>query len=588
VNSRAGKLPIVVLTGREDDEMALRAVREGAQDYLVKGRVETDLLGRSILYAIERKRSQEALRTSEERYALAARGANDGLWDWNLETDQIYLSPRWLEMLGYGPEELSGDPEEWFRRVHEDDVERLRRAIQAHLDGRTETFEFEHRMHHRNGTSRWMLSRGVAVHDESGIPYRMAGSLTDIQDRKLAEERLLHDAFHDPLTELPNWALFMDRLAVAIAHAQRRKDYLFAVLFLDLDRFKNVNDSLGHAVGDQLLVALTRRLEKILRPGDTLARMGGDEFAILADDVGDAANARRVARRIQEELQTPFRVGGSEVFTTSSIGIALSTTGYRRPEDLETDLRRAVGRGEIRTYYQPIISLSTGELAGFEALARWQHPERGLVCPEDFIPLAEDTGLIIPVGGAVLSEACGQTAVWERQYSSRSLSISVNLSGRQFRQPDLVEQIEQILQTTGLSPNRLRLEITESMIMENEEAAVEKLVRLADLNLELYIDDFGTGYSSLSYLHRLPTHAIKIDRSFVSRMSDQDGKAKIVGAIVTLARNLGMTVGAEGLETEDQLSHLRQMECEFGQGYYISPPLDAAAASAFIESKPRW
>ncbi|MEE8278933.1 MAG: diguanylate cyclase, partial [Thermoanaerobaculia bacterium] len=448
VYAQAPEVPIVVMTGIDDAQLALRAVRDGAQDYLVKRDVDTNLLVRSIRYAIERKRYEEKLRESEERYSLAVSGANDGVWDWNIESDEIYFSPRWKEMLGYGPEELQARPDEWFSRVHPDDLDQLRKDINDHLAGRTEHFKSEYRMRHRDGRYLWMLSRGISVIGPSGAAYRMAGSLTDIHRRKMTEAQLLHDAMHDALTDLPNWALFMDRLGMAIAQSKRYEDHMFAVLFLDLDRFKNINDSLGHAVGDRLLLAIARRLRTFLRPGDTVARLGGDEFAILVNAIEDPSHATRIAERIHEELGMPFDLQGHEVFASMSIGIALSADQYERPEEmlrdadtamyrakslgkaghaifdkdmhrravqilrLETDLRRALERHEFRLHYQPIISLEHGQIEGFEALLRWQHPEKGLVYPADFIPMAEETGLIVPIGWGVLREACAQIALW--------------------------------------------------------------------------------------------------------------------------------------------------------------------------------
>lgn len=621
----APQVPIIVMTGIDDAEMARKAVRDGAQDYLVKRQVDTQLLIRSIYYAIERKHFEEHMRESEERYSLAVNGANDGVWDWNLCSGEIYFSPRWRGLLGLAEDELSSRPADWFDRVHPDDIERLRNEIKGHLEGRTEHFESEHRMRHRDGSYRWMLSRGIAIREPSGPAYRMAGSLTDIHGRKMTEQQLLHDAMHDALTGLPNWALFMDRLGIAIAQGKRRGDHMFAVLFLDLDRFKNVNDSLGHTVGDQLLVAIARRLRKLLRPGDTVARLGGDEFAVLVSAIEGPSDATRIADRIHEELGRAFDLEGHEVFTTASIGIALGSDGYERPEEvlrdadtamyrakslgknrhsifdqemhqravellqLETDLRRAVEREEFCLHYQPIISLTTGEIEGFEALARWRHPVRGLVYPSDFIPVAEETGLIVPIGWCVLREACQRLTDWHRRYPSlQTISINVNLSGRQFLQPDLDEQIRDILEDAQLDPARLRLEITESMIMEDADAAVMKLNRLRDTGVQLHLDDFGTGYSSLSHLHRLPTHTIKIDRSFVQRMHASENDTEIVATIVALARSLGMRAAAEGLETAAQLSQLRDLSCDYGQGFYISRPLEGQAASDLIASGRRW
>ncbi len=624
VISGAGRVPVVVMTGQNDGEQALAAVREGAQDYLVKDRVDADILVRSIRYAIERKRIEEKLRVSEERYSLAVTGANDGVWDWDVDAGTVYFSDRWKQMLGWSAEDVGQDSDAWLSRVHPSDLPTVKQQLVDHLAGRTGHFENEHRLLEKGGTYRWVLARGLSVSDKTGRVIRMAGSLTDIHDRKMTEERLLHDAMHDGLTQLPNAALFRDRLRVAIAQAERRQNYLFAVLFFDLDRFKVINDSLGHAVGDRLLVAIARRLLSFLRPGDTVARLGGDEFAILANDIDDPRDATRIAERIQEELSLPFDLGGHEVFTGASIGIALSSTGYSSEQEvlrdadiamyraksrggshhavfdetmhrravellqLETDLRRAVDGEEFVTHYQPIVDLKNGRIQGFEALVRWRHPERGLVYPDEFIPVAEETGMIVPLGWSVIRQACLQTAKWCGEVSNRNLALSVNLSPRQFAQPDLIERLLEILRDTGMEPSNLRLEIIESLIMDDARSAIAKLGRLCDLGLQLHIDDFGTGYSSLSYLHKLPTHTVKIDRSFVTRMKPGGGQDEIVETIVSLARGLGMHVAAEGLETSDQFRKLCQLKCEYGQGYYFSRPLDSEAAGALIAENPLW
>ena len=624
-HTAAPRVPIIVLTSLDDDELAVQAVREGAQDYLVKREADTRLLVRSILYAMERQRADDALRDSEERFALAARGVNDGLWDWNLVNDRVFFSPRWKSMLGFAEAEVGDSPREWLDRIHPDDRPPFRRHLDAHLAGDAEQLEFEHRMRDAAGEYIWVLARGVVVRGDDGKPYRMAGSQTDITARKRAEHQLQHDALHDGLTGLANRVLFMDRLACALADLQRRATPHFAVLFFDLDRFKNVNDSLGHTLGDKLLVGIARRLEHFLRPGDTVARLGGDEFAILLHRVETAGGAIHVADRIQEILNMNFSIDGHEVFVTASIGIAHSATGYLNPEEilrdadiamyrakaggkaryeifdrdmhqsavallkLETELRQGVQREDFVMHYQPIVSLDHGCIVGFEGLVRWQHPERGLVSPTQFIAVAEETGLIVPLGWWVLRESCQQTREWQIRFPGEPpLWISVNMSGKLFMKKKMVDHLMSILEETSLEPSNLRIEVTENVIMDHADVAIRNLMELRALGVQLSIDDFGTGYSSLSYLQRFHYDELKIDRSFVSKLGQVGDSRAIIETILSLANSLGIGVVAEGIETAEQVDRLRKMDCPHGQGYWFSRPLTAPAATELIAAAPTW
>jgi len=616
------ELPIIMVTAKDQSDDVVKALNLGANDYVTKPIDFAVALAR-IGTQLSHKRAQEGLRESEERYALAARGANDGLWDWNLEANVVYFSTRWKNMLGYEESEIGDRPDEWLSRVHDADRERVNQEIAAHQEGSVPQFESEHRVLHKDGTFRWMLCRGLAVRNGSGKTSRMAGWQTDITEGKVS----------DPLTGLPNRLLFTDRVGRLIKHAKRRKDYVFAVLFLDLDGFKMINDSLGHLVGDQLLVGVASRLEKSLRATDTVARlgegvivarMGGDEFTVLLDDLKDPGDAKRAADRLMKAVTLPFMLGGREVFTSVSIGIALSNPSYEQAEDilrdadtamyraksmgkaryeifdadmrasvvarlqLETDLRRALEHGEFHNVYQPIVSLAAGQIVGFEALLRWQHPTRGYLGPEEFIAVAEETGLIRDLGWWNLREACRQMTEWRANYGAYSqLTMSVNLSPKQFLQANLVEDIRSLLRELNLPPQALRLELTESTVMGDPSTAIEMLQQIKSLGISLAIDDFGTGYSSLSYLHRFPLDTLKIDRSFISSIGNGE-ETEIARTILPMASNLHLDVVAEGVETIEQLALLKKLHCKYGQGYYFSKPLSAKEAGSLLAEQPTW
>ena len=602
--------PIILLTCMNDETLALRAIREGAQDYLVKTELSCVLLTRAICYAIERKRIEEELRESQERYYLAVQGANDGIWDWDLKTNQIYFSPRWKAMLGFMDNEIQNQPMEWLKRIHTEDFHKVHDALMSHMQGYSQHFEIEYRIQHKNINYLWVLARGLVIRDKAGKPSRMAGSQTDITSRKRAEGQLLFDAFHDHLTGLPNRALFMDRLIQALERKKRRNDYMFAVLFLDLDRFKVINDSLGHPIGDKLLIACAHILECSLRSIDTVSRLGGDEFVLLLDDIKHKDYAQEVAERIQQAFRSPVSLEGHNVVVSASIGIVPSSLDHENADDiirdadtamykakmlgrachavfettmrqrmvtrleLENDLRDALENQELQVHYQPIITFKDWKILGFEALLRWRHPKRGTIPPKEFIPVAEETGLIDTLGMWVLRQACKQMQSWHHQYPiDPPLNIHVNISRKQFNQPNLVDNIQEILRETSLDPRCLSLEITESLFVEYDEIFNETLARLTKLGIKLQIDDFGTGYSSFNYLQRLPVSSIKIDSIFVAKMKFGNRHTEIVRSIVNMAHSLGMEAIAEGVETEEQVAQLQAVDCNCGQGFYISKPV---------------
>ena len=568
-------------------------------------------------HAEEQRAVSQRLRQSEEQFRSsfdnAAVGmalvAPDGRW--------IEVNPSLCAMLGVAEEELVAADIQSV--LHPEELGEHLTQVYRLTQGDAVSYTREMRLLRSDGGTLWAQLSASLVRDPEGRPLRLVYQVQDVTERRRAEERLQYAAYHDSLTNLANRTLFTDHLRLAMERARRHDDHLFAVLFMDLDRFKNVNDSLGHAHGDRLLLNVAERLKTCVRPGDTVARFGGDEFAILLNGIRQLTDAVRTAERIQEEIARPFALGHHEIFTSASVGITLSSHGYGEPDDmlrdadtamyrakshgkgryevfdkvmharavtalrLENELRRAVENNEFRLHYQPIVKTETGRVAGFEALVRWEHPERGLVPPGEFIAAAEETDLIIPMGEWVLGEACRQARAWQREFpSDEPLFVSVNLSGKQFTQRDLVETVEQTLAETGLAPRCLKLEITETAVMENAETARAMLKRLRDLGVQLGIDDFGTGYSSLSYLHRFPVNTLKVDRSFVGRMDEASEYREIVRTIVSLAHTLGMAVVAEGVETRGQCSQLAALRCEYSQGYFFSRPLPADQAAEYL------
>ena len=564
------------------------------------------------------QRARDALRQSEERYALAALAANDGLWDWDLARDRCDFSLRWRAMLGLETTPILPLAREWLDRVHPDDAARLRAEIDAHLSGSSSRLESEHRLRHADGGWRWVLVRALARREGGARASRLAGSMTDITTWKRAEEELRRAAMHDALTGLVNRGYFLESLERAVARVQRRPDQTVALRFLDLDRFKQINDSLGHLAGDRILTSIARRLQACVRPGDVLARLGGDEFAVLLDDLKEPADATRIAERMLEVLQTPLPNELADLIMTASIGIAFGgaeledheellrdadlamyrakasgkaryevfDAGSRATErarvELEHDLRRALERGELRVHYQPIVAARGGRIVGFEALARWAHPQRGLLNAAAFIPLAEESGAIAALGRWVLREALAQLREWQREYpADPPLVVSVNLSPREVMQPRLLANVVDALRDAGVPPRSLALEITESLFIDTGDAALSTLRELSAHGVRLFLDDFGTGYSSLSYLHRFPISAVKIDRYFVSRL-DAPECAEIVRSVVELARRLGMDTIAEGAECVAEADRLRAIGCALLQGHTCARPVPAREAGMLL------
>jgi len=613
------RAPVLILTGQLDYEIDLEATALGVTDYLVKQELNATSLERSIRYALSHQQAITSLSRSEERYALAVRAANDGIWDWDLAADRIYFSPRWHEILGRREHSDDEDPCVWFDLVHADDLLRLRAAIDAHLACQTPHLLSQHRMRHSDGSWRWVLTRGLAIRDLDGTATRMAGSLSDITDRLAAEQQLQHDALHDGLSGLPNRALFMDRVHQVMQRARRAPGIGCAVLYLDIDRFKLVNDSLSHAVGDHLLVALAGRIAGVLRPGDTVARIGGDEFTMLLDGVVMADEAMMVAERVQTALSAVFAIDGHDLFVTASIGIALSSADtspqelirnadiamydakrrgrarramfdesmHRRVVDRlsrQNELRQAVEQSLLPIHYQPIIDLATGRISGLEALVRWPvgWPE---VAPLDFIPIAEETGLIGPLGLHVLRTALATLAEWRRSgLVGDDVQMSVNVSARQLDDPALPKNVRAAIAAAGLPGDALRLELTESTLMQEPHRMRGIIREVCSTGVGLHLDDFGTGYSSLAALHQFPVDALKIDRSFVASLDAGGDSDVIVRSTIALAHSLGLRVIAEGIENKEQLQRLRTLGCEYGQGYLFSPAVSVQEAQVLLSS----
>lgn len=596
----------ILLTSTHSHELYLRSLELGASGYLTKQEITASLLERSIRHAVRYAQALDALRTTEVRYRAVAESAEVGVWEWDRNLHLASYSPRWKSLLSHSHDDIGSGIGEWFERLHPEERQALMDELHAHLDGHLPAFRREHRMRCADGGYRWFLSQGVAV-----SRGRIAGTMTDIHHRKQAEEQIRYNATHDALTGLPNRTYFMEALT------RQFQDYMampvsgFTVMFIDLNGFKLVNDSLGHLLGDQLLATMAQRLRDVCDDEFQVARIGGDEFALLMPGVADPELATEQARRIHRSLCQPVSLAGRELGLGASIGIAVSDARYARPEDLlrdadlamyqaknaddeisisvfhprlhaaisdrlrlENEFRKALENRDFILHYQPIYSLASERVVAVEALVRWRHEDRGWISPEEFIPFAEEAGLIVPLGEWVLEEACQQLATWRSLLpGGRDLQMSINISPRQFVSPQLPDLIVHQLQRFGLPADSLKLEITESALLPDAAELRRQLGRLQELGIHCMIDDFGTGYSPLSDLHQLPGTGLKIDRSFVRDLRPESKQAAIVQAIVTLGKQLGMEVIAEGVENLEQLTVLQEMGCELIQGFWYAGPM---------------
>ena len=604
------ELPIIMMTASEDRNQVLEAFKIGANDYIPKP-LDNEILEARVNGLLLIKKAQKELRESEERYALASQGTNDGIWVWNLLTGHVYLSPRWLEMTGMKQQNIPD--QDWMQLIHHEDYGRVTALLETHLCGKSEKFETELRMRGQDGNYKWMLCRGLAVHNEAGVPARIAGSLTDITVGKVA----------DPLTGLPNRVLFHDRVSRAVEQLEHSFGQRFAVIYMDVDDFKLINDHLGHHVGDEFLIVVANRIESAIRKADSfVARLGGDEFAVVVEGIDSVADAICVAQRIDREISLPFRVGSREILTRVSMGIAIASNGLQgepptvesllsqsdvamyhakkqisqaycvyEPSMLEEstmvlemghDLKLASKRNELHAFYQPIICMESGRTVGFEALLRWHRGVHGIVGPDVFIPIAEANGLIVEIGEWILRESCRQVQQWNREFGTR-LMITVNVSIRQIAKRGFLAVIEKALQDADMPPELLRLEVTETVLMQNTDETIELLNAIQAKGVKIAIDDFGTGFSSLSYLHKMPIDVLKIDRSFVMKMAESEKHLAIVRTITTLAASLNLEVVAEGIETADQLAALKALGCQMGQGFLFSTPEPNEKAKQLVQ-----
>lgn len=612
VRHRLPDLPVVVLTGLDDEQTALEALKDGAQDYLPKNDISNLLLRRTIRYAIERKRSETALRRSEEKRRAVLENAPDPVVAYDDQERVVYINPAFTRVFGWSLEACQGRPLEFTTNEFLPEE----RELWQSLEDKGAFYGVETKRLTRTGRLVDVSISGALSRDRSGNDASIVFILQDITRRKQAEENLRHLAYHDPLTGLPNRKAFYERLMDAINQAQRSEGHnRLALLFIDLDHFKHINDTMGHNTGDLWLKDVAGRLMKHIRKSDHVFRLGGDEFTVILTNLSQDIDAAKIANNLIQSISEPFKVEGREFYNSASIGISIypenglsvehlvknaDTAMYAAKEErnryrffnqelnrkaqerirLECDLRRALSKNEFRLHYQPLVD-DQKKILGVEALCRWQHPELGLLEPKDFIPLAEETGLIVEIGQWVLDSALSSLKKWHG-HGFRDLFVAVNISPRQFKQPNLVESVLSMLDKQRISPKMLQLEVTESCILENPEAAIEKMNRLHEHGVRLSVDDFGTGYSSLNRLCRFPIQSLKIDRSFIGNVG-RDGKdLEIVKMIIAMAHSLGIEPVAEGVEDDRQWEFMREHGCRWTQGFLFSRPLPESEMDIFL------
>ena len=596
-------LAYILLTGHGSVEVDVEAMRRGASEYLEKAEMTPVVLERALRYAIQRNAVEAELVAANGRFEAAVQGSHDGIWDWDVKTAELYLAPRFKEMLGFADHELPSTRAAWFERIHPDDRTRVEAAFRDHTAGRTENLEVEYQAQHKDGTWRWMLLRGSLQYDTRGIGARLAGSQSDITMRKQAEDQARHQALHDALTGLANRALLVDRLQHAVQRVQRERAYGFTLLYIDLDGFKGINDTHGHGAGDIVLMETAARIKDTVRAVDTVARIGGDEFAIILDRCAHDHDAAMVAQQVECALLEPISLpeGEDAVIVGASIGVrvvdapvdnplalladadhemylvksarrkgglhVVPATVRPRSRTLARDLRRALEADEIRAHYQPIVQARTGALVGYEALARWVHEERGPIGPDEFVPVAHSVGLIDKLGQSMLAQACQWAAA-----RPEKPTVSVNVGPEHLTSPDFVHHVEKALRESGLRGTCLHLELTEHTALEDEDAVLDSLRALAAHGVQFELDDFGTGYSAISLVSRLPICTIKLDRSLITNVGDDPGRIRIVRSLVELGHSLGLTVTAEGVETERDWQAVVAQHVDYAQGYYFGRP----------------